>query len=331
MDFVQILAQQAFLPRALNALIQGIGLGAIYALLAVGFVIIFKATQVLNFAHGGFAAGGAMLTVYFATIADIPGRWLPASLWGANVLAWVLAVILAVILTAGLGLLAERLFIEPMIGEPLFSVAILTLGLDFVLRTVVNDYISIDFRSVGDPWGLSGWSPEIGGSVVPIGFVQIATIVTVILALGLLALFFRSKIGVAMRATAFDQEAAMVQGIPVNRIFAIAWIIGAGLAAVAGVFASVPPRAFGVSAATGIIAFRAFPAIIIGGLDSVAGAAIGAMIVGVAEVSAGVFLTGPTWSWLGSGFAGIVPYVIMTLVLFVKPYGLFGTEEIRRV
>jgi branched-chain amino acid transport system permease protein len=132
-----------------------------------------------------------------------------------------------------------------------------------------------------------------------------------------------------MRATAFDQEAARAQGINVGRIFSVAWAIGAVLAAVGGIFVSLyPRRTAGVDEQTAFFAFKAFPAIILGGLDSVGGAVIGGFAIGFAEAFASEYVT---FDFLGAGFAGIVPYVLMLIVLLVKPYGLFGTEEIRRV
>ena len=124
----------------------------------------------------------------------------------------------------------------------------------------------------------------------------------------------------------------MAQGISAGRIFAMAWAIGAGLAAIAGMFSSMFPRAaIGVSGSTAFFAFRALPAVVIGGLDSITGAVLGGFIVGLAESYAGIYLTGETWSFLGLGFAGVMPYIVMLVVLLVRPYGLFGTEEIRRV
>jgi branched-chain amino acid transport system permease protein len=309
-----------------DAVTNGLSLGALYALLALGFVIIFKATQVINFAHGAIAALGAYFTVYFATVLNFPGRFMEGSpAW----LQWGLSALTAVALTAFVGLVIERVTLRPMVGEPLFSVAMVTIGLDIVIRTVTNDFISTNPRPLGDPWGIS--VVEIGP--VNMAATEVATIVTTLVLLVLVALFLRSRWGIAMRATAFDQEASMAQGISVGRIFAIAWVIGAALAAFAGIFSSLFPRAStGVAQnATAFFAFRAFPAIIIGGLDSIPGAVAGGFIVGLAESFAGTYLTGETWSFLGTGFAGVVPYIVMLAFLLVRPYGLFGTEEIRRV
>jgi branched-chain amino acid transport system permease protein len=305
------------------ALMNGIGLGAIYAVLALGFVIIFKATQVVNFAHGSLAAVGAFLTASFATVLDFPGRFVP----GAPVWAhWALAAVCALLATAVVGLVAERIFIRPMIGEPLFSVAIITVGADIVIRTITDDFVGQGARSIGDPWGIS--ITNVLG--VPINTSQIVTVGVSLVCFALVAWFFSTRLGVAMRATAFDQEAAQAQGIDVGRVFAYAWAIGAMLAAVAGIFSSMAPRAAGVSNTTAFVVFRAFPAIIIGGLDSIMGAVVGGFLVGVAEIVIGTYAAGYT-DILGVGFGGIVPYLLMLIFLIVRPYGLFGTKEIRRV
>ncbi len=318
-----ILAQEAGGPsKVAEAVAEGLSLGSIYALLAMGFVIIFKATQVLNFAHGALSALGAFLVASFATLVNFPGRFMEDS---PRWLQWTLSVVTALVAAALIGMLLERLFLRPMVGEELFAVAIVTLGIDISLRNVTNDFIGTDPRPLGDPWGTSildlGW--------VSIAHTEIAQIVISLILVTAVALFFRSRTGIAMQATAFDQEAARAQGINVGRIFSISWAIGAVLAAVAGIFVSVfPRRSAGVDTFTAFFAFKAFPAIILGGLDSIVGAVVGGFAVGLAEAFAGEYITA---SWLGAGFGGIVPYLLMLLVLLVRPYGLFGTEEIRRV
>lgn len=302
-------------------LVRGLSLGSIYALLAMGFVIIFKATQVLNFAHGAIAAVGAFFVAVFVTIWNIPGRWMPdAPAW----MSWTLAVLLALVAAFLLGIFLERAFIRPMVGEELFAVAIVTLGIDIVLRAIANDFIGTDSRPMGDPWGTGltdlGWV-----RIAHTEIVQMA--VTVVLVLGVVW-FFRTKTGVAMRATAFDQEAARAQGIDVGRIFSLSWGIGAVLAAIAGIFLSVFPRAAGgLNTQTAFLAFAAFPAIVLGGLDSIVGAVVGGMIIGLAQSYSSLL----PWDFLGTGFGGVVPYILMLLVLLIRPHGLFGTEEVRRV
>jgi branched-chain amino acid transport system permease protein len=322
---VVILAQVATtsLDKFLLMLVSGLSLGTIYALLAMGFVLIFKATQVVNFAHGSLVAVGAFFVAIVAVDLQIPGRWMPgAPAW----VTWGLAAFLGIMLGGLVGLLLERLFIRPMIGEPLFQIAILTVGLDIVLRTIIDDVAGLDGRPLSDPWGVS--SSKIGNINIPhTELIQFAVVAVLLVAV---ALFFRTRTGVAMRATAWDQEAARAQGIKVGRIFGLSWFLGAVLAGVAGVFASVFPRAAGVSSATAFVAFGAFPAIILGGLDSIVGAVVGGLIIGLAESAASVYLVDYN-NILGSGFSAIVGYVIMLLVLLIRPYGLFGTEEIRRV
>jgi branched-chain amino acid transport system permease protein len=302
--------------------VEGLSLGTIYALLAVGFVIIYKATQVINFAQGALAALGAFVVASFATILDIPGRWIPgAPAW----VSWFGAVILAMLTMALIGMGVERVFLRPMVGEELFAVAIVTLGIDIVIRNITNDFIGQFPRPMGDPFGLE--FIDIG----PLHFAhtEVLQIVVALIAVAAIAMFFRSRLGIAMRATAFDQEVARAQGISVGRVFSIAWAIGAVLATLAGVFISMfPRRSTGVDQATAFFAFRAFPAVIIGGLDSIVGGIVGGLIVGFAESAATVYVTA---DFVGSGFAGIVPYLLMLLVLIVRPYGIFGTEEIRRV
>ena len=313
------------LETFLTKLLDGVALGAIYALMALGFVIIFKSTQVLSFAHGAIAALGAYLVAYFITILNWPGRYLEGIPATAR---FIVSAMVGVAAAALMGMFVERIFIRPMIGEPLFSIAMITIGLDIMLRTILGDYLGQSAQiTVGSPWGLLSTS-KIGGVIVPHSYV--AAIIAATAAVIVLVMFFRTRTGVAMRASAFDQEAAMAQGISAGRIFALAWGIGAALAAIGGIFASVSPRGFGVNPGTPFFALRAFPAIIIGGLDSIPGAVIGGLGVGIAEVMAGHYLA-PYSDTLGAGFSQIVPYVIMLAFLLFRPYGLFGTPEIRRV
>lgn len=338
-DLLVLAQETVIVPSEFGRMaVNGLSLGAIYAILALGFVIIFKATQVLNFAHGALAALGAFLIAYFATIINVPGRWMEsAPAW----LQWTLSVVFALLLAALIGMILERLFLRPMLGEALFAVAIVTLGIDIILRTITNDLIGLNSRPLGDPFGLKavGLGCTSAGFVGNADLVEICSvrvpwttvfqlIVTIILVTGV-ALFFRSRTGIAMRATAWDQEAARAQGISVGKIFALAWAIGAVMAAVGGIFISLfPRRPGGVDQFTAFFAFRAFPAIILGGLDSIVGAIVGGFAIGFAESAASSYLT---FDWLGNGFGGVVPYIVMLLVLLIRPYGLFGTEEIRRV
>jgi branched-chain amino acid transport system permease protein len=310
------------IAKLIGTLWDGLALGALYSLLALGFVLIFKATRVVNFAHGAIASVGAYFVCTLAVERRIPGRWTGGPDW----FQWALAVLLALGFAAIFGLLLERLAIRPMIGQPLFSVAIITLGLDITLRSVLDDFLG-QGRPIGNPFGLD--AVEIGGVNFP--HTQIVSTSVAFISFLLVAAFFRTRTGIAMEATAYDQEAAMAQGVRVGRIFALAWAMGAVLATSAGVFAAVYPRGSGnLEAGTALFALRAFPAVILGGLDSLKGAIVGGIIIGELEVLAAVYL-GRYSDTLGTGFQTVVPYAVMLAGLLIRPYGLFGTPEVRRV
>jgi len=324
---------------------KSMGLGSVYALIALGFVLIFKATQTVNFAQGALAATGALFVSFLVAersvfVADsiqterygqIPFTNLSNPLnaiGGPDWLFWVLSVFIALAFAAAVGLVVERLAIRPMVGEPLFSVAVITLGLEIMFRVFNNDAVVIEFRSLQAPWGLEGFT--VGDELINWSFM--ARMITAAVAFVAVYFFYRSRLGIAMRAVAFDQEAAMAQGINVGRVFAIAWAAGAVLAAIGGIFATQPPvdQTLSVDQETANIAFRALPAVILGGLDSVTGALLGGLLVGVAEIYAGQYAAANT-SWPGAGYPLIVPYIVMLVGLLVRPYGFFGTPEIRRV
>ncbi|MGI9018335.1 MAG: branched-chain amino acid ABC transporter permease [Euzebya sp.] len=291
----------------LQAVIAGLGQGSIYALIALGFVIIYKSTLVISFAQPALMITGSLLMVF---LHESIGFW-PA-----------LGV--AIIGTAVVGLTVERVALRPMIGEPVFVVAIITIGIDLVLRVIQNRFIGTNLRFVGDPWGLKNFS--VGGVLV--NQRDIARLVATLAIVALLFAFFKfSRFGLGMRAAAFDQETALAQGINVGRVFAVSWGLAGALAAVAGMFVD---GASGITQNTWIIALKALPAIIIGGLDSVGGAVLGGLAVGVVEALVGTY-QGQYFPWLGNNFAPVSPYVLLLIVLLIKPYGLFGTPEVERV
>ena len=307
----------------IQTLAKGLAQGGLYALVALGFVLIFKATQTVNFAQGAIALIGAWFASLLLIDWTIPGRWMGDNTY----VVWISSVVLAALMTAALGLIIERVAIRPMIGEPLFSIAVITLGIEAILRTIGFDAVNLNPRSLAVPWGFDGFN--IGDAFVAWTYVSIY--IATAIAFVAIFLFFRTRLGIAMRAVAFDQEAALAQGISVGKVFAVAWGASAGLAAIAGILSSGAPMGTGVVSAgiTGL-AFRALPAVILGGLDSVSGALIGGLLIGCAEVFSGQYLADYT-STLGNGYSLIVPYIVMLVVLLVRPYGLFGTPEIRRV
>lgn len=314
----------------LETFLKALGLGAVYSLIALGFVLIFKATQTVNFAQGALAAAGALFVSFAVADEHIPLTTIKNPLvgLGPSWVGWGLSVLLALAFAAVLGLVIERLTIRPMVGEPLFSVAVITLGLEIVMRVFNNDTVKTEFRPLEIPWGNDGFT--IADAFV--NYSVIAALITAVVAFVGVYFFYRSKMGVAMRAVSYDQEAAMAQGINVGRVFAIAWAAGAVLAAIGGIFATQPPvkQTGAVEPETANIAFRALPAVILGGLDSATGALLGGIIVGLAEIFAGQYAAGLT-PQLGAGYPVIVPYVVMIVGLLVRPYGIFGTPEIRRV
>ena len=318
-----------------TTLLKSLALGSVYALIALGFVLIFKATEVVNFSQGALAMIGALFISFMVADENLPiigFFWeIPNPIYqigGPEWIRWGLSVIVALGFAALLGLVIERVTIRPMIGQPLFSVAVITLGLEISLRVLANDAVKINFRSTEAPWGNGGFN--IGAGFV--NWSYFAAMITAAIAFVAVFFFYRSRMGISMRAVARDQEAAMAQGINIGRVFAIAWGAGAVLAALGGLFATQPPvkQTGAIDQETSLIAFRALPAVILGGLDSVQGALIGGLMVGTAEIYAGQYLSSYT-SILGSGYPLIVPYVVMIITLLVKPYGLFGTPEIRRV
>jgi len=310
---------------------KSLGLGATYSLVALGFVLIFKATQVVNFAQGALAMVGALFVSFMVRDGHIPLTTLSnpiMKIGGPTWVAWFLSVLVALGFAGVLGLIIERVVIRPMVGQPLFSVAVITLGLETALRVMANDAVKAEQRAIDSPWGSRGF--HIGEAFIAWSY--LAAILTAAVVFTGIYFFYRSRLGVAMRAVAFDQEAAMVQGINVGQVFAIAWVLGAVLAAIGGIFATQPPIAQtgSVQMETQFIAFRSLPAVILGGLDSVQGALVGGLIVGLAEITAGQYLSGQA-NILGAGYPLIVPYVVMIVGLLVRPYGIFGTPEVRRV
>jgi len=302
----------------LQASFEGLALGAVYSLVAIGLVLIYKAMDVLSFAQPALAVVGAGIISALAVDRGI-------NFW--------VAFIVALIATGIIGALSERIFLRPMVGEPVFSVAILTLGLDVLYRTVLDNWIGVNPRYMGDPiftWGEFG-SITIGGVVLK--FQEIGALITAILAVVFLGYFFKvSKYGLAMRATSFDQEASLAQGINVGRIFGLVWFIAGILAAFSGFFIT---GGFNLlTQASFISAFRALPAVVIGGLDSIPGAIVGSIIIGLTQGYVAYYqfpFESFTGINLGNGFSLLAPYLIMFVILIVKPDGLFGTEEVERV
>ncbi len=299
----------------LEAVLRGLGTGSIYALLALGFVIIYKSTGVISFAQPALMLTGATVTSYVA-----PAIGVVAFAW----FSFFLSMSLAVLATAAIALVIERTAIRPMVGRPAFVVAIITIGIDIAVRVVSSGFIGLGARPIPNPWGLERVD-LLGLRVQERHLVAVATLVVVV---SVLFWFYQyTRYGLAMRATAFDQEAALTQGVAVGSVFALSWALAGALAAIAGTLLATSA---GVDRQLWIVALVALPAIILGGLDSLPGAVIGGLAVGVVESLVGSYQRDIA-PWLGDNFSVVSAYVLMLLVLLAKPYGLFGTREVRRV
>jgi branched-chain amino acid transport system permease protein len=289
---------------------QGVALGSQYALIALGFVIVYKATEVINFAQGGFVLLGAYLTYNFHRTWELP---------------FYLSVLLAMVAGALIGALVERILLRRMVAQPVFAVIMITIGLLFVLDQVVTSVWGFENLNIGDPWGTR---TVVVGDVV-LAVADLWTIGLTAAAVFAFFLFFRySATGLAMRAAALDQEAALAQGVRPGKVFALAWAISGAVAALGGVTLAAGPAQ--LSPGIGFVALAAFPAMILGGLDSPLGAVVGGIIIGVTQALTAGYQ--PVHAeWLGNNFHVVMPYVVMVLILLVRPYGLFGTPEVRRV
>ncbi len=306
---------------------SGLALGAVYALVALGFVVIYRASQVFNFAHGELLLFGAMMMVWLsappqtgdalATIgAGMDGMGLP----------WGIAAVLAIVATGLLAVAIERVVLRPLVGRPVFVSIILTLFVGLLLRTVVMLVWGTQPVSLGTPWPPMS-RVEIAGAVV--GYDSLATLGAGALALAaFFALMRYSRLGVAMRATSVDQETSLALGIPVGKVFAATWFIAGGFAAMAGIFLAV--REPQIDATLGFIAFRAFPAVIVGGLESPGGAVLAGLLLGLLEVLTAGYLNTAMGAF-GKNFHIVMPYLLMIAVLVVRPYGLFGQRRVERL
>ena len=294
----------------LPALARGLGTGSLYALLAVGFVIIYRATQVVNFAQPALMILGAYFTSWFGLGLGWP---------------FPLAVIAAMGTMAAVGATAERIALRPLVGQPVFSAAMVTVGVFTVLTVVASRLIGAELIIVGDPWGFD--FVRIGG--VPVAEADLARVVLGLGAIGAVGLFLkRSRVGLAMRATSLDQETALAQGVEAGRMFSLAWALSAGLAGLAGML--VGAGSGGLEAITALVALKALPVIILGGIDSIEGAVVAGLVIGTAEALTRAYQ--PLYApWLGANLDVVVPYLILIVSLMVRPYGLFGTPEVQRV
>ena len=288
--------------QLLQLLISGAAQGCIYGLIALGFVLIYKATETVSFAQGDLMMVGAF------------GGLLAMSLLGFPF--W-LSVIAAIAAMGLFGFLLERLVIRPILGQPAFSIVMLTIGVGYFLRGVITMIPSIGTETHTLPVPYAGQVMQLGALVISAEQVVVIGATALLCAL-LFALFRYSKLGIAMQAASQNQLAAYYMGIPVKRLNGLVWGLAAAVAAIAGLL--LAPITF-VHANMGFIGLKAFPAAVVGGFGSLPGAIVGGLIIGIVEAVAGFYLP--------EGFKDIAPYIVVLIMLVLKPNGLFG-ETLRK-
>lgn len=288
----------------LQLTINGLSLGFLYALAALGFVMIFKSSSVLNFAHGVLMAIGAFLFLVLSTWANLP-------IW--------LAFLLTLAGSFSLGFIIERFFLRPLIGEALIEVIMLTLGLFIMIKGLLLFIFGgdlYDYRKFLPPALTFHW----GG--IEIAGVYVSAFIIGLIFLALFGFFFKySSQGIYMRSVADNQPAAMALGVHVRRVFALSWAIASLVAAISGIVLGII-NGINVHEVSNI-GLKVFPVVILGGLDSIGGAILGGIIIGLLETFTG--------GYISTGLREVIPYIALIIILLVKPYGLFGLVEIERV
>ena len=282
--------------------LTGIASGGLYALAALAFVLVYKATRVVNIAIGEMLMVGAYLFFAFATTMALP-------IW--------LAMLGAVLGTGLLGAVIERTMIRPLMGEPPISVFMVTVGLASILVGLVEIIWTADQRRLPEFFPNT---PVMVGEAFLAPKVAYGSLAAVVLIAAVLLLFRFWRGGVALRATASDQGAATMMGINVPRVFSLAWVASAMIAAVAGI---VVGAIGGISSSMGVFGLSVLVVVIVGGLDSVLGALVGGLLIGLIEALAGAFL--------GGEYKLLATFIVLVVVLMIRPYGLFGTHEIERL
>jgi branched-chain amino acid transport system permease protein len=289
-------------------LINGLIVGMLYGVVAMCFVLIYKSTQVVNFAQGEFLVLGAWVCLALVTNMQLP---------------FFLAFIFTLIFMVAFGIIVQTVILRPLIGEPIISVIMVTIGLSIFMQALMNWIFGNDAKRFPDVFGTTD-VVNIAGLNVEVAY--LLSLVLSIVIMGVFFWFFRfTRHGLAMRATAFDQQIAQSLGISVKQTFAMAWAISAMVSGVAGIVIGIVNS---VSNSLAFVGIKVFPAVILGGLDSIVGAVVGGIIVGVLENLAEYF--DGQYLKLGNLYT-IAPFYVLIIILMIKPYGLFGTKDIERI
>jgi branched-chain amino acid transport system permease protein len=295
------------MDHLLQLLASGVVTGGIYALIAMGFVVVYKATGIINFATGELMMLGAFFAYTAMVAAHAP---------------FAVALLVAAAGAGAVGALVERVVLRPLLGQRAISIIMVTIGLSAIFKGVAQLVWSGEYRSF--PPIFPRRPVALGPVILPSR--QAYPFLIALAAIALIALLFRfTRTGVAMRATADDQATAFSMGIDIRRVFSLSWSLAAVAAAVAGI---VIGTIGGISPQLGAIGLRIFPVVILGGLDSIGGALVGGVVIGILENLAGGYLD-PLLP--GGGVKEVAPFVALVAILMVRPYGLFGTREIERL
>ncbi|WP_366922380.1 branched-chain amino acid ABC transporter permease [Metallumcola ferriviriculae] len=290
----------------MQLVVTGLVVGAVYAMVALGFVLIYKSSDVINFAQGELLLVGAYICLTLVNVYHMP---------------FLVALLISIAVSFLLGIIIERTILRSFINEPVISVIMVTLGLSSAMRGLIQVIWSTDTRTFPE---IFPTAPVNIGPVV-VSQVYLWSLFVSLVMLVAFSLFFKySHMGIAMRATADDQQAALSMGISVKLIFAATWAIAAVVAGIGGILLG---NINGVNSSLSHIGLTVLPVAILGGLDSIPGAIVGGLIIGVLESLSGGYLD----PLLGGGVKEVAPFVVLVLILMIKPYGLFGKEIIERV
>ena len=291
----------------IQLLVNGLVVGLLYGVIGMCFVLVYKSTQIVNFAQGEFLLIGAWVCWAALIYLDLP---------------FFVSFLLSLVFMAAFGVLLQMIVLRPMIGEPIISVIMVTIGLSIFFQALMKWIFGVSPQSY--PRVFDTETISIMGLNIEIAYLM-STIIALIIMVSFYFFFKYSKHGLAMRATAFDQQVAQSLGISVKQVFAMSWGIAATVSGTAGV---VIGMVNGVSDSLSVMGIKVFPAVILGGLDSIVGAIVGGIVIGLLE-NVAEFIDSQ-WLQVGNMY-DIAPFYVLLIILWFKPYGLFGTKDIERI